>query len=227
MTSRKLRVLCLHGWRTSNKVLQVQMVGLQQALGGKDGVEFVSLNAPFPAKGPAHAEVETFFGKAGHYYEWWDHVEEPATDTTPKRNHYVGFPRSLAFLQGQVDALGPFDAVLGFSQGAAMTTLLTAHYLAQGAVPYKAVMLFCGLLPRDAMPEALRIADGNYHLNIPSLHVLGEVDPIFSWGQKLVGAYESSTRNVYIHPDGHKFPTLPKGNAMYTEIAAALRAACK
>ncbi|KDO29103.1 hypothetical protein SPRG_20123 [Saprolegnia parasitica CBS 223.65] len=226
MAGRKLRILCLHGWRTSNKVLQVQMVGLQQALGGKDGVEFVSLNAPHRASGPAHAEVELFFGKNGPYYEWWDHIETPATETTPKRSDYVGLSRSLDFLLGQVDALGPFDAVLGFSQGTAMTTILTAHYLSRGTpMPYKAVLLFCGLLPRDGMPASLR-SGSSYHLDIPSIHVLGETDAIFSWSKKLVGAYESSRRTMFIHPDGHKFPTLPAAKPMYKEIAATLREIC-
>ncbi|OQS02397.1 serine hydrolase (FSH1) [Thraustotheca clavata] len=227
MAGRKLRILCLHGWRTSNKVLQVQLVGLQRALGGKDGVEFISLNSPMLASGPPHAEVETFFGKQGPYYEWWDHVEHPATDTTPKRSEYVGIERSLSFLQGQVDVLGPFDAVLGFSQGAAMTTLLTANYLAQGkSAPYQAVVLVCGLLPRDGMPKNL-LVDNKYLLKIPSLHILGEKDAIFKWGQHLVEAYESSSRHIYIHPDGHKFPTLPQSTHMYNEIASTLRSICE
>ncbi|KAF0695590.1 Aste57867_13630 [Aphanomyces stellatus] len=210
---------CRHGWRTSSAVISLQVAGFRQAF-GPTGAEFISLNAPFPASGPAQEGIRKFFGEKGPYYEWWDAVKVP--DTDPPKTVYNGWERSLSFVQQQIHDLGPFDVVLGFSQGAALTTLLTTHYQMQngGAVPYKAVVLVCGLVPRDGVPLPLP------QLDIPSVHILGEQDSLLPLSEKLVDAYTDTSRLVHSHAEGHRFPALPKYKPMYVEAAHFLRQAC-
>jgi len=60
---RKLRLLGLHGWRTSAAVLsrQLELARWDVALG--DLVEVVPIDAPHKASGPTSPDVELFFGK--------------------------------------------------------------------------------------------------------------------------------------------------------------------
>ncbi|CAK4067272.1 unnamed protein product [Aphanomyces euteiches] len=216
---RKLRILCLHGWRTSTTVISLQVAGFRQAF-GQSGAEFVSLNAPFPATGPAQEAIRKFFGESGPYYQWWDAVKVP--DFVPEKTTYVGLERTLEFVQRQIHELGPFDVVLGFSQGAALTTLLTAHYHAHAKeIPYKAAVLVCGLIPRDGLPNDLVLP-----FDIPSIHILGQQDEMLSLGHDLVETYSATSRKLYIHDEGHRFPALPKYKPMYVEMVEFLRHVC-
>ncbi|KAF0710158.1 Aste57867_5609 [Aphanomyces stellatus] len=205
----QIRVLCLHGFRTNMSVMQVQTVGLQQAF-DKSEIDFTYLNAPHAASGPAYDDVVDFFGADGPYFEWWRVSEDNST--------YRGWKDSVESLEASIRRLGPFDIIVGFSQGATMATLLTAHYQAKGRhPPYKAVILVCGLAPIDGMPPGL------LEVNIPSFHILGESDPVVDAGQALVGMYSSTARHVVTHPDGHKFPMFPHSEVIFNEVARLVR----
>ncbi|KAF0695992.1 Aste57867_13205 [Aphanomyces stellatus] len=215
---RPLRILCLHGCRTNTKILRLQLQCLQDSMG--PSTQFRMVNAPFYTA--ADADLQGDF--AGPFYEWYDYCGDKETSKS-----YAGQQRSLAFLVRQVDELGPFDAVLGFSQGAAMTTMLTAHYLAKKeAVPFKAVALFCGYIPRDGMPMELQLEPNTlkYYLDIPSIHVIGTQDYLYKYGRELVTAYEPTTARLFEHGAGHRLPPAPTYKAMYREIAATLRRMC-
>ena len=71
MTPTKLRVLCLHSFRTSAVILSDQLAmagwGDSQCLG--DLCEFVYMDAPHPASGPIPPDVAGFFQPP--YFEWW------------------------------------------------------------------------------------------------------------------------------------------------------------
>ncbi|ETV91301.1 hypothetical protein H310_14123 [Aphanomyces invadans] len=213
---RRLRLLCLHGWRTNAAVMNAQLQGFRKAF-GPDGVDFTILHAPFAASGPAHTTVSDNFD--GPFFEWWDYIEHPAG--APKRHEYVGWKASLEFAMDRIDRDGPFDALVGFSQGAGMATLLTAHYSSTTRIPYSAVVLCCGLLPRDGMPRGLALP-----LSIPSFHILGKADSRYGWGRKLLSAYDPRQRQVFEHAGGHRFPVYPEYMATYNSIAHDLRAIC-
>ena len=68
---RKLRILCLHSFRTSGEILreQVRLAGWEETLG--DLVEFHVMDAPHPASGPVPPDVLAFFPDVP-YREWWN-----------------------------------------------------------------------------------------------------------------------------------------------------------
>ncbi|ETK82888.1 hypothetical protein F441_12069, partial [Phytophthora nicotianae CJ01A1] len=215
--ARPIRVLCLHGWRTSGSILQRQTSALRQAFGPK--AELVYVDAPWAASGPAPELVRSFYGKNGPFYQWWDAIKREDGETY----RYEGFEHSLDYLTGQVQALGTVDAVLGFSQGAAVATLLTAHYLTMyGYVPWKACVLVGGFYPRS--PETLELletaktsVDGA--IDVPSVHVMGKADPRVPLMEKLFRSYTSTRRVKFEHDEGHKFPSPLKYKQMYHDIA--------
>ncbi|CAI5729063.1 hypothetical protein KXD40_008525 [Peronospora effusa] len=212
-----IRVLCLHGWRTNGTILKHQTFALRQEFGSK--AEFLYVNAPWTASGPAPELVRSFYGEMGPFYQWWDAIKHEDSEIF----HYEGFELSLDYLMGQIQALGTVDVVLGFSQGAAMTTLLTAHYLSiYGYVPWKACVLIGGFYPSNAETKELLDAantsvDGA--IDVPSVHVVGRADPLAPNSDKLVQSFTRIRRVKFEHEEGHKFPSPLKYRTLYTDIA--------
>lgn len=215
---RPIRVLCLHGWRTSGSILQRQTSALRQAFGSK--AELVCVDAPWAASGPAPELVRAFYGQSGPFYQWWDALKREEDGQTYR---YEGFEHSLDYLVAQIQALGAVDAVLGFSQGAAAATLLTAHYQSTlGHVPWKACVLVGGLHPRtpetqELLDAAKTSADGA--IDLPSVHVIGSADPLAPKSEKLLRSFTASRRVRFEHHEGHKFPSPIKYKQMYHDIA--------
>lgn len=215
--ARPIRVLCLHGWRTSGSILRRQTSALQQAFGSR--AELLYVDAPWEASGPAPELVRAFYGQNGPFFQWWDAVTRDEGDGFL----YDGFEHSLDFLTGQVQALGPVDAVLGFSQGAAVATLLTAHFMANvGHVPWKACVLVGGFYPRNLeTQELLESAKSGVEgaIDVPSVHVIGKQDHLKPKSEKLFRSYSSTRRVKFEHDEGHKFPSPVKYKQMYFDIA--------
>lgn len=118
--TRRLRLLGLHGWRTSGEVLtkQLAMAGWDRALG--DLIEVIPMDAPHPASGPTPPDVELFFGKK-QYYEWWD-----AERGEDGKFHFTGWAESKLAVESFLRDHGPFDGFLGFSQGGIHASSLLA-----------------------------------------------------------------------------------------------------
>jgi hypothetical protein len=108
---RKLRILCLHGYHGSAKALRMQMRPVTEGL--EPLAEFVCVDAPSLAIGD--------FG-------WWHAVSNDAAG--PKHAgvgpsmRYEGWSETKGWLVSLFRQSAPFDGVFGFSQGAALTSLL-------------------------------------------------------------------------------------------------------
>ncbi|CAM6127963.1 unnamed protein product [Calypogeia fissa] len=109
---RKLRVLGLHGWRTRGEILGKYLCRWSPSI--HDLVEFTFPNAPTPAKGKS--AVEGIY--EGPYFEWMQFNDD--------RSEFYGYEESIAFLVDYMEKNGPFDGLIGFSQGATICGALTA-----------------------------------------------------------------------------------------------------
>jgi hypothetical protein len=112
-SARRLRILCLHGYHGSGAVLRRQMATWPY--------ELASVADFFYADAPSLADGD--FG-------WWHAVdsEQDAASDDPgvgdRHRHYKGWTRTRAAIVSAFEKQGPFDGVLGFSQGAALAALL-------------------------------------------------------------------------------------------------------
>jgi predicted esterase len=95
-TTRRLRILCLHGYHGSGAVLRRQMAPLTAAV--PPDVDFVYPDAPSLARGG---------------YGWW-------------QEGFAGWEQTRDWAQELLRAGPRTDGILGFSQGAALTGLLAA-----------------------------------------------------------------------------------------------------
>lgn len=146
---------------------------------------------------------------------------------------YEGIERGLQSVADCIRAEGPFDGVVGFSQGAAAAAMVAS--LLEGSVRKEAFESKVGgggmAYPASFLGEVDgfvqgplkfavcysgfrapgRLYEGFYEPRIRTkvLHVLGQVDVVVDEvrGMQLVGVCEGGEGRVVVHPGGHFVPS--------------------
>jgi hypothetical protein len=200
----RLRVLCLHGFRQTAKQFSGRLAAFQKRL--RKDVEFVFADGPLliPALGPAAQDDDTdhSFPRADRRAWFKSPVGAGLVlDSTQWQTQTEGWERSILEVARVFATQGPFDGVLGFSQGGALAlTLCAIQQTGDDCLPVAAaspaeddqsetlarlirqvrhqirfgfVMLFSAMLPA---PPPLRRLIASAPLSLPSLHVFGSAD---------------------------------------------------
>ncbi len=213
MTRSNLRILCLHGFRSSGRALQLQMRPLTNITPMAD---FTFINAP-----------ESPSGKSG----WWRAIDdEPSADgTVPARVHYEGWARSRDAVLAFISEHGPFDGILGFSQGAAFAGVLVGlrapdgRPTAERPLRIDFAMLVGGFPSRD--PDLARLYERRDAYALPSLHMIGLSDAIVPAETSRALATHFIDPVLVEHPGGHVVATEPPAlERVTTFLEARLRA---
>jgi pimeloyl-ACP methyl ester carboxylesterase len=178
-----IRILALHGYHGSARVLRQQIAPLSAVLPAE--IELVFVDAPSLSSGD--------FG-------WW-------------HDGFRGWERTRDWVLELADS-EHFDGVFGFSQGAALTGLLTALQQSDPTTSLRfefAVMVggFTSYEPQHA-PLFQR------NLAIPSLHVMGAADGIVPIGDSLRLAERFQEPVIEKHRGGH---VIPADSTITTRIA--------
>lgn len=195
---RRPRFLCLHGFRTSGEIMRTQVMRKwPDRVTARLDLFFA--DAPFPAEGKS--EVEGIFDPP--YYEWFQFNE----GFTEFRN----FDECLAYIEELMIKHGPFDGLMGFSQGAALSAALPglqAKGLALKSVPpvNNVVIIGGGKIHAPAVAEKAF----DVKIQCPSLHFIGELDFLKEPGEALLDAFVDPI--VVRHPSGHTVPRLDEKN---------------
>ncbi|XP_048331902.2 uncharacterized protein LOC107407488 [Ziziphus jujuba] len=190
---KKPRVLCLHGFRTSGEILKKQVEKWPQSV--LQNLDLVYPDAPFPAQGKS--DVEGIFDPP--YYEWFQFNKE--------FTEYTNFDECLQYIEDFMIKNGPFDGLLGFSQGAILSgglPGLQAKGVALTKVPkIKFLIIIGGAKFRN--PD---VAEKAYSspIQCPSLHFFGETDFLKPYGLELLESCVDP--HVINHPKGHTVPRL-------------------
>ena len=119
LNSRKLKVLCFHGYNSDKNVMEYQMRHFRLVFG--EVIDFEIIDAPFECQEPPVEEMKRFLpNRDAHFKSWlkfygWGTEEEKKTKVP---NCVYGLEEATQYI---IDVLkgpkGPFDGVLGFSQG--------------------------------------------------------------------------------------------------------------
>ncbi|KAL3473498.1 serine hydrolase FSH [Aspergillus californicus] len=214
-----MRFLCLHGGSTSGEIFEIQSGGLVQSLEAA-GHSFHYIN------GRLNSDCEP---------------ELRGIVPPPFFNHY---PRDIApgedlikaieYTLRMIDREGPFDAVMGFSQGAALAYSMILHHAEKNgpsAPPlFEAAVFICAGSPYElsgrttaTMPES-----GGFPVTIPTAHIVGKLDSLYAQGMKLYGLCEPSKSEIYDHGSKHTIPFDAKNNdAMVGVIERVIERAAK
>ncbi|KAL9066544.1 MAG: hypothetical protein Q9161_007519 [Pseudevernia consocians] len=254
-----LRILMLHGYTQSPALFRAKTRALAKALakpypalrlsypagphrlspadfpGSSSSSSFSSNNNNNP-NSPVGGEEEQE-NEAPEAYGWWKRKDSLVPDGPGKpaltEVVYSGLESGLGRIAACIKAEGPFDGVIGFSQGAAAAAMVAS--LLEGRVREGAFRAAAeeGGMP---FPECFRggvdgfvqgplkfavcyggfrapggLYAGFYEPGIRTrvLHVLGQVDVVVDEvrGMQLVGVCEGGEGRVVVHPGGHFVPS--------------------
>jgi pimeloyl-ACP methyl ester carboxylesterase len=224
-SERPLRLLCLHGFVQNGNVFSERTGSLRKAT--KSVCEWAFVDAPHSAKG-AFPESESSLSDAdgGDPLGWWTSGENcTASDGTWVRPSVsraaVGFDESLDLLRSVLHLQGPFDGVLGFSQGAAMA----AQLLAAEPARLRFGILIAGFLPFDERLSANVQSAAPLPQNVMSVH--GSADALVSRDRALAlhGCFGGPGCVLYEHDRGHGVPSNAAFRTAFKEFIAAQKRA--
>ncbi|KAF6156594.1 hypothetical protein GIB67_014573 [Kingdonia uniflora] len=229
----KLRILCLHGFRQNASSFKGRTSSLAKKL--KTIAELVFIDAPHELPFIYHPRVTEASHSSEEpqlhqklpalenckkKFAWlvseklhdtkktdWEMTDKPF-DHLQYRQQKKGYDVSLTYLTNVFSQAGPFDGVLGFSQGAAMTASLCAEIgRSDGKINFKFAILCSGFSSDSVELEPAVI-------NCPSLHIFGngeEKDRQISCkaSMELASLFDPSSVVIIEHPYGHIIPTQP------------------
>ncbi|RZF43537.1 hypothetical protein LSTR_LSTR013061 [Laodelphax striatellus] len=195
MADNKLRVLCIHGYRQNKTVFREKLGQFRKNL--KNKAEFHFIDAPHEVKSV------TDENQSSSERSWWFTSEDNTYQSKIKTDFCIGIEESIALVQETVANEGPFDGILGFSQGAAFTAIICA-LLTKKALNFelKFVIIVAGF--KSLYDDHAEL----YHqkINIPSLHVIGESDEVISQerSRELIPIFTDA--KILLHSGGHYVP---------------------
>ncbi|KAA3465189.1 dihydrofolate reductase-like [Gossypium australe] len=180
--NQNMKILCLHGFRTSGKFLQKQISKWDPSL-FLHHFQMSDIEGIFPPP----------------YFEWFQFNKE--------FTEYTNLEECISHLCQYITDNGPFHGLLGFSQGATLGALLLG-YKAQGKVlkehpPFKMFVSISGSKFRE--PSICEVAYKD-KINVKSVHFIGAKDWLKLPSEDLATAFHDPL--IIRHPQGHTVPRL-------------------
>lgn len=198
------KVLMLHGLAQSGPYFESKTKGFRRVLEPL-GYEFYYPTAPNKIS-PADLPVELGDVEASNGSEFNAWIVED-----PTNGEYRLPETSIQFLRQYILDNGPFDGIVGFSQGAGVTGYLMTDFhgllgfTPEEHPPIKFFMAFSGFRFR---PEIYQEQYDKNIITVPSLHVQGTLDTVTEPEkvQLLFKSCREDTRTFLQHAGGHFVP---------------------
>jgi len=221
---RKMRVLGLHGGGSNTNIMQYQVMPLRRMLGDKAEWDFLNGGRDWKfSNGLAPPDIMKSLAGDLPFKGWYGVVSD---DTSDRPYNEKLFDLSVNFTYEEVETgvervmkhiteHGPFDVVVGFSQGCIVSHLVAGLLREKGeAVPWRLSVFFNGMRVRDNRYRKLF----EKPLAVPSVMVFGRKDEFYDYGRR---SQEDLYENPLIleHDEGHKFPTQqPRAKEIYEKV---------
>ncbi|EPS62576.1 hypothetical protein M569_12213, partial [Genlisea aurea] len=220
---RKLRILCLHGFRQNASGFRGRTRSLAKKL--KDVADLVFIDAPHelpfiyrptgqqgddsppPVVGRKKFAWLVAKDHRGLSHDAGSSEWKPAADPFDPQQHrhqVAGLDVSVEHVRKAFAERGPFDGILGFSQGAAVAA---AFAVSAKKGDLRFAILCSGFALRTTEKEESVVGEWG-RAKCPSLHVFGydrQIDCESS--RELVGMFERESAAVVEHDMGHIIPT--------------------
>ncbi|POM80649.1 Serine hydrolase (FSH1)-like protein [Phytophthora palmivora] len=232
-----------------------QTRGIREVLG--KSAEFVMLNGTYEARGTSDPMIENAYKSSAPFYEWFENqladgsplLYNDAESSAKARlqsgadqgeDHawslsYKGIEQSMVRIDEELRRHGPFDVVIGFSQGAALLTILTMWYLRHGNVCWwKLVICVGGVDVSGVNVKSLFLDKTGRRIPVPlpSIHLIGKMDPLYQESHRLALSWADKAepngfkKVIYEHEGGHKFPSVSKNREFYSELGHIIKKHC-
>ncbi|XP_048413427.1 esterase OVCA2 [Stegostoma tigrinum] len=218
-----LRLLCVHGYRQDGGSFRDRTGSLRKALRKRAELLYVSSPLRVPLSLGASARPPAVDGDGTQMGEteedgrgWW--FSNPAEDSFNALDHVEsckGLEESLETVSKAMAELGPFDGIMGFSQGAALVAMVCA--LKQKGDPrfqFDFAILVAGFKSRCTLHAHFY----QEPIAVPSLHVFGDTDRVIA-GQLSQDLSTSFVDPVILtHSGGHFVPAAAAQRLVYLEF---------
>ncbi|XP_033495489.2 esterase OVCA2 [Epinephelus lanceolatus] len=216
-----LRLLCIHGYRQNGSSFREKTGALRKLL--KKQVELVYVSAPHSVQ-QARSEAQekengSDPGPGGDEDPrgwWFSDIHARSFSAQQQCEESLGLDDSVAAVREAVKVQGPFDGILGFSQGAALVAMLCSlqEQKLEPEFSFRFAILVAGF--RSACEEHQKFY--NLPLQIPSLHVFGLEDRVIpdNMSRELLPSFQDP--HVLTHPGGHFVPAASAHRQTYQDF---------
>lgn len=203
----KMRILLLHGYAMNHISFRRRLSALQK--GCKDIAEFVFANGPHHIQAlPSETNPDPAPPNPN------DPEDKQARAWFMARNNvYEGWDASVTYLKTLCREQGPFDGVLGFSQGASLAAILAASLEHPERTPetsepiqnkpFRFVISVSGFRPADPKFDSL-FRD---QIQTPVMLIVGANDSIVTSERSQTLVERCANIRVVRHPGEHYLPT--------------------
>ncbi|KAL2482979.1 Serine hydrolase [Forsythia ovata] len=190
---KKMKILCLHGFRTSGSFLKKQINKWDSSIFAHFDMDFP--DGIYPAGGKS--DIEGIF--PGPYFEWFQFNKEFTV--------YTNLEECINYLCEYITSKGPFEGLLGFSQGATLAALLLG-YQAQGKIlkEHPEMKLYVSISGSKFREPSICEVAYKEPIKVKSVHFIGEKDWLKQPSEELATAFENPL--IIRHPQGHTVPRL-------------------
>uniref|UniRef100_A0A0G4FBL9 Fe2OG dioxygenase domain-containing protein n=1 Tax=Chromera velia CCMP2878 TaxID=1169474 RepID=A0A0G4FBL9_9ALVE len=217
LPARRLKLLVLHSNRqTVERFKSATQPFLQRVLGPVASLTYADAPHPYVPRGEAEEAVRSAglisggpAGMAGGSGKcWWNATDDPAS------MRYEGLEASLEYINRVFMSEGPFDGVIGFSQGGCLAGLLAALQPYKH-VSFKFIAIISGFYcrDRDHVSRFIESGEGSTNLeevrprkaafSIPSFHVWGQKDQLVLPRRSEILASTFKDPVIHVHPSDH------------------------
>ena len=210
-----------------------------------ENVQLHFLNGPFEA--PAATGVSEQYG--GPYYRFLDNdaahnnqalrmAQSSSWQATPPEDwgrnmrkygwNDIESSKSCAFLQQYIEQHdgGPFDGVLGFSEGASVAaSLILRQFAEKRTSPFKFAIFICAVPPFRWDCKGIMSADQiTERIDIPTAHIVGSKDLLHQGNRILYNLCHQPSASIFDHHGGHTIPwDLKSTQGITKEIRAVIQ----
>ncbi|XP_077978433.1 esterase OVCA2-like isoform X4 [Glandiceps talaboti] len=193
-------ILCIHGYRYVDIVypwiqnaqsFRERTGSLRKIL--KKVAEFVFITAPNVVPPLEGASNSGDGSQADDQCGWWFSRQDDYFDASDKTDVNKGFDKTLQLLENVFKEQGPFDGVLGFSQGATVVGFLCALKDDPGSCfQFDFAILVAGFHSLSSMHDQYY----SKPITCPTLHVYGDTDRVIPKGHFIPAS--SPQKKVYL-----------------------------
>ncbi|OSS52635.1 hypothetical protein B5807_02568 [Epicoccum nigrum] len=242
-----MRFLCLPGAFGSIEKFKVQLAPLVKELESDNSASFHFLQGPYEVAPPEG--YEDFFG--GPPYYRFIVPSDSGADTTDVIERIRDFPRletpemtmrelmtygvaktdesaqrTLDYIYDVIEKEGPFDGIIGYSEGATIAGTMVLHEQMrnelEGREPmFKCALFFGGWPPMTPTLDGFVLSDdSDLMIQIPTTHIIGSLDPYLHGNIALYNVCDPDSAFIFDHAKGH---TLPRDKSMIKELSDTVR----
>lgn len=215
MNDDKLKILALHGYRQSGPVFKSKTGSFRKMVQKYADITYIT--GPHKVVNEVGI-LEDSESVETDQYSWWFNRNDITFKGDRVGGPAIGFGKSLKLIQETYEELGPFDGILGFSQGACFAGLiLQLQHRSFLKTDFKFGIMVAGFCS-GSLPHHGYYSDSI--LSIPSMHIYGSSDEIIpqKMSEKLSNYFVRDRRIDILHSGGHFFPASSQQKQHYIDF---------